>query len=95
MPSALIIYWTISLMLNYTLPDIVFKKKIYSFYTIILTPYFLIKIESVYDILNILFWWFVAGATPVLIPNTAVKSSTTDGTHLLGRVGRRQLKAFK
>lgn len=56
MPSALIIYWTISLMLNYTLPDIVFKKKIYSFYTIILTPYFLIKIESVYDILNILFF---------------------------------------
>ena len=46
MPSALIIYWTLSLILNYTLPDIVFKKKIYSFYTLIITPYFLIKIES-------------------------------------------------
>ena len=56
MPSALIIYWTLSLILNYNLPDIVFKKKIYSFYTIILTPHFLIKIESAHDILNILFF---------------------------------------
>jgi hypothetical protein len=56
MPSALIIYWTLSLILNYLLPDIVFKKKIYSFYTIIIIPYFLLKIESVYDILNILFF---------------------------------------
>jgi hypothetical protein len=56
MPSALIIYWTLSLILNYTLPDMVFKKKIYSFYTIILAPYFLIKIESVYDIFNVLFF---------------------------------------
>ena len=29
MPSALIIYWTFSLIFNYSLPDIVFKKKIY------------------------------------------------------------------
>mgnify|MGYP006078041181 CR=1 FL=1 len=56
MPSALIIYWTFSLIFNYSLPAIVFKKKIYSFYTVILTPYFLIKIESIYDILNILFF---------------------------------------
>ena len=56
MPSALIIYWTFSLIFNYSLPDIVSKKKIYSFYTVILIPYLLIKLDSIYDILNVLFF---------------------------------------
>ena len=32
------------------------------------------------------------GETPVLIPNTAVKTSRGDGTALCGRVARRQYK---
>lgn len=78
MPSALIIYWTLSLILNYTLPDIVFKKKIYSFYTLIITPYFLIKIESVYDILNIIFF-----ISLVFLFDNLIKSRIKKLKHLL------------
>lgn len=34
------------------------------------------------------------GETPVLIPNTAVKTSRGDGTALRGRVARRQYKVM-
>lgn len=34
-------------------------------------------------------WWFNAGVTPVLIPNTEVKPRSADGTRK-GRVGSRQ-----
>ena len=44
--------------------------------------------------LSIPCWCFVGGATPVLIPNTAVKPSRTDGTRK-GRVGRRQHRVLK
>ena len=44
--------------------------------------------------LKIMCWWFVGGGTPVLIPNTAVKPSRTDGSRK-ARVGRRQNKVFK
>ena len=78
MPSALIIYWTLSLILNYTLPDIVFKKKIYSFYTLIIMPYFLIKIESVYDIFNIIFF-----ISLVFLFDNLIKSRIKKLKHLL------------
>ena len=32
--------------------------------------------------LEVLFWWFNGGVTPVLIPNTEVKLASGDGTHL-------------
>ena len=35
------------------------------------------------------------GETPVLIPNTAVKTSRGDGTALCGRVARRQYKGVR
>src|SRR3989344_9010213 len=30
---------------------------------------------------SVRFWWFGGGVTPVLIPNTAVKPASGDGTH--------------
>ncbi len=43
--------------------------------------------------LNILAWWLNAGGTPVLIPNTEVKTCSADGTRK-GRVGSRQTKVL-
>ena len=31
--------------------------------------------------LDFVLWWFNAGVTPVLIPNTEVKLASGDGTH--------------
>ena len=45
--------------------------------------------------LNVLFWWLVAGATPVPIPNTEVKPRRGDGTLMEGRVASRRYKVFK
>ncbi len=44
-----------------------------------------------HQISHVLSWCFGGRDIPVLIPNTAVKSSSTDGTRM-GRVGRRQDK---
>src|SRR3989344_5115225 len=44
--------------------------------------------------LSVLCWCFVGGGTPVLIPNTAVKPSRSDGSRK-GRVARRQQKVLK
>ena len=38
--------------------------------------------ERVLPGLEVLFWWFNGGVTPVLIPNTEVKLASGDGTHL-------------
>ena len=73
MPSALIIYWTFSLILTFTLPNIVFNKKIYSFYTIILAPYFLIKLESINNFLNILFFFSLIFLFDNLVKNKIKK----------------------
>ena len=43
--------------------------------------------------LKILFWCFIGGVTPVLIPNTEVKPISADDTRK-GKVGRRQDKTF-
>lgn len=43
-----------------------------------------------HEILNIVCWCFGAVGTPGYIPNPAVKHSNTDGTYIVGRVGRRQ-----
>ena len=47
--------------------------------------------------LDVLLWWFNGGATPVLIPNTEVKSASGDGSLLNreARVANRQSKAPK
>ena len=46
------------------------------------------------DKLNFLFWWFGAVETPVLIPNTEVKRSCGDDTHMKGKVASRRYKVF-
>ena len=33
------------------------------------------------NISSVRFWWFGGGVIPVLIPNTAVKPASGDGTH--------------
>lgn len=43
--------------------------------------------------MNVPFWCFVGGETPVSIPNTEVKPTRADDT-LRGKVGRRQDGAF-
>ncbi len=60
MPSALIIYWTLSLLLTSIFPKIRFKKRIYSFYVLILTPFFLLKLNSINNIFFVLFFLFLA-----------------------------------
>lgn len=54
-PSSLLIYWTISQILNYFLPVVKINRKIYYTYTIILIPFYLFKIDFLNNIFNILF----------------------------------------
>jgi hypothetical protein len=41
------------------------------------------EVREIY--LEVLFWWFNGGVTPVLIPNTEVKLASGDGTLLYRR----------
>jgi hypothetical protein len=41
------------------------------------------------------FWWLVAGATPVLIPNTEVKSRRGDDTLMEGKVASRRYRMLE
>ena len=42
-----------------------------------------------------MFWWFDAGATPDLIPNSEVKPCSSDDTLLEGKVASRQNTVLK
>ena len=42
-----------------------------------------------------MFWWFDAGATPDLIPNSEVKPCSSDDTLLEGKVASRQNTELK
>lgn len=44
--------------------------------------------------MSVLFWWFNDGVTPVLIPNTEVKTISADGSPAWARVGSRQNKVL-
>src|SRR3989344_5155787 len=53
-----------------------------------------LSITEMDSCLSVLCWCFVGGGTPVLIPNTAVKPSRSDGSRK-ARVARRQHKVLK
>ncbi|MDC1010575.1 YidC/Oxa1 family membrane protein insertase [Flavobacteriaceae bacterium] len=52
-PSSLIIYWILSQIIVFLLPTFIFSRKTFYLYTLLITPFFLIKLSGLNDIFNV------------------------------------------